>query len=175
MNQRPTSRSQHQSIADSVFDPLADAYRRWGYLQADLDPMARIEPFEHPDITEARAGADAHDVDAWRSLYCGKIGFEYMHMIERDRVDWLRDAIEAGPPQHDAHWILERLMETELFEKFLHTKYVGSKRFSVEGVAGLIPLLDSILDASGALGAEYLYVAMSHRGRLNVMKEIVNL
>ncbi len=175
MNQRPTSRSQHQSIADSVFDPLADAYRRWGYLQADLDPMGRIEPFEHPDISEARAGADARDVDAWRSLYCGKIGFEYMHMIERDRVDWLRDAIEAGPPQHDARWILERLMETELFEKFLHTKYVGSKRFSVEGVAGLIPLLDSILDASGELGTEYLYMAMSHRGRLNVMKSIANL
>jgi 2-oxoglutarate dehydrogenase E1 component len=87
----------------------------------------------------------------------------------------MRETIEAGPPAPDSKWILERLMETELFEKFLHTKYVGSKRFSVEGVAALIPLLDSILDASAGLGAEYLYIAMSHRGRLNVMKSIVNL
>jgi 2-oxoglutarate dehydrogenase E1 component len=175
MNQRPTSRIQHDPIAVSVHDPLADAFRRWGYLQADLDPMGRIAPYEHPDITEARASANAQDVDAWRTLYSGKIGFEFMHMVEKDRVDWIRETIEAGPPAPDTLWILERLMETELFEKFLHTKYVGSKRFSVEGVAAVIPLLDSILDASGALGAEYLYIAMSHRGRLNVMKSIVNL
>ncbi|MCI0451238.1 MAG: 2-oxoglutarate dehydrogenase E1 component [Candidatus Latescibacteria bacterium] len=174
MNQ-PTSRSRPESIAVSPPDPLADAYRRWGYLLADLDPMGRIEPFEHPDIAEARATADAREIEAWRSLYGGKIGFEFMHMVEKDRVEWMREAIEAGPPAPDAHWILERLMETELFERFLHTKYVGSKRFSVEGVAALIPLLDSILDASGGLGAEYLYIAMSHRGRLNVMKSIVNL
>ena len=175
MNQRPTSPIQHDPIALSVHDPLADAFRRWGYLQADLDPMGRIAPYEHPDITEARASANAQDVDAWRSLYSGKIGFEFMHMVEKERVDWIRETIEAGPPAPDTLWILERLMETELFEKFLHTKYVGSKRFSVEGVAAVIPLLDSILDASGALGAEYLYIAMSHRGRLNVMKSIVNL
>ncbi len=175
MNQRPTSRSQHDTITVPVHDPLADAYRRWGYLQADLDPMGRIEPFEHPDITEARAGGNAREVDAWRSVYCTKIGFEFMHMVEKDRVDWMREAIEAGPPAPDTHWILERLMETELFETFLPTKYVGSKRFSVEGVAALIPLIDSILDASGALGAEYLYAAMSHRGRLNMMKSIVIL
>jgi 2-oxoglutarate dehydrogenase E1 component len=66
-------------------------------------------------------------------------------------------------------------MEVELFERFLQLKYVGSKRFSIEGVAALIPLLDSVLDACGGRGAEYLYLAMSHRGRLNVMKEIVNL
>jgi 2-oxoglutarate dehydrogenase E1 component len=172
---RPTSSSQHDTIAFSVFDPLADAFRRWGYLQADLDPMGRIEPYEHPDVAQARATADVREVDAWRALYCGTIGFEFMHMMERDRVDWMRDAIESGPPKPDQKWILERLMETELFEKFLHTKYVGSKRFSAEGVASLIPLLDAILDTAGGLGAEYLYMAMSHRGRLNVMKSIVNL
>lgn len=175
MNQRPTSRTRQDAITVPAHDPLADAYRRWGYLQADLDPMGRIEPFEHPDVADARAGADARDVEAWHSIYSGKIGFEFMHMLEKDRIDWMRDTIEAGPAAFDANWVLERLMETELFEKFLHTKYVGSKRFSVEGVAALIPLLDSILDASGGLGTEYLYIAMSHRGRLNVMKSIVNL
>ncbi len=175
MNQRPTSRTQPDALAVTSHDPLADAFRRWGYLQADLDPMGRIAPFEHPDLADARASANPNDVAAWRELYCGKIGFEFMHMVEKERVDWMREAIEAGPPAPDSRWILERLMETELFEKFLHTKYVGSKRFSVEGVAAVVPLLDSILDASGGLGAEYLYIAMSHRGRLNVMKSIVNL
>ncbi|MGH7949326.1 MAG: thiamine pyrophosphate-dependent enzyme, partial [Candidatus Binataceae bacterium] len=175
MNKRPTSSEQPIPSTVSLPDPLADAYRRWGYLQADLDPMGRIQPYEHSDIVEARASAHAREADAWRAVYCGAIGFEFMHMVERERVDWMRDAIEGGVSAPDSRWILERLMETELFEKFLHTKYVGSKRFSVEGVAALIPLLDSILDASGALGAEYLYIAMSHRGRLNVMKSIVNL
>ncbi len=175
MNQQPTSQPDSSPTSITAHDPLADAYRRWGYLQADLDPMGRIEPYEHPDVADARAMSSASDVNAWRSVYCAKIGFEFMHMVERDRVDWMREVIEAGPPKPDRNWILERLMETELFEKFLHTKYVGSKRFSVEGVAAVIPLIDSILDASGSLGAEYLYIGMSHRGRLNVMKSIVNL
>jgi 2-oxoglutarate dehydrogenase complex dehydrogenase (E1) component-like enzyme len=108
-------------------------------------------------------------------MYCGAIGFEFMHIVQRDRVEWVRDMIEAGPTPVESRWVLQRLMEVELFERFLHLKYVGSKRFSIEGVAALIPLLDSILDASGAHGADHLYMAMSHRGRLNVMKEIVNL
>jgi 2-oxoglutarate dehydrogenase E1 component len=154
---------------------VADAYRRWGYLQADLDPLARLAPFEHADISDARSLGGRDENEKWRSIYCGPIGFEFMHMMERERVDWMREMIEAGPPSVDSRWVLSRLMHTELFERFLHLKYVGSKRFSIEGVAGLIPLLDSMLDASGQQGAEFLYIAMSHRGRLNVMKEIVNL
>ena len=156
-------------------DPVADAYRRWGYLLADVDPLGRLEPFEHPDIADALALGRADENARWRSIYGGAIGFEFMHMMERERVEWMREAIEAEPAPVDSRWILFRLMETELFEKFLHLKYVGSKRFSVEGIAGVIPLLDAILDASGNLGIEYLYIAMSHRGRLNVMKSIVNL
>ena len=159
----------------SLPDPLADAFRRWGYLLCDLDPLDRMLPYEHPDITDAVAAAGEDEARKWREIYGGPIGFEFMHMAERDRVEWMRDAIEAGPAAADSRWILSRLMETELFEKFLHLKYVGSKRFSVEGVAAMIPLLDSVLDASAELGAEYLYMAMSHRGRLNVMKSIVNI
>jgi 2-oxoglutarate dehydrogenase E1 component len=161
-------------VVSSHPDPLADAFRRWGYLMANLDPLGRMQPIEHPDITDASAG-DSESAGRWRSIYCGSLGFEYMHMVDRDRIEWLRDAIEAGAPPVDSRWVLGRLMETELFEKFLHLKYVGSKRFSCEGVAGMIPLLDAILDASGEFGAEYMYVGMSHRGRLNVMKSIVNI
>jgi len=156
-------------------DPVADAYRRWGYLQADIDPLQRLAPFEHPDIADAKTVASQADDHKWRSIYCGSLGFEFMHMMNRERVEWMRDAIEAGPPPVDSRFLLARLMETELFERFLHLKYVGSKRFSIEGVAGLIPLLDSMLDVCGSHGCEFLYLAMSHRGRLNVMKEIVNL
>lgn len=156
-------------------DPVGDAYRRWGFLQSNIDPLQRLAPYEHPDIADARAQGSREENQKWQSVYCGALGFEFMHMVQRERVEWMREMIEAGPPAVDSRWVLSRLMEVELFERFLHLKYVGSKRFSIEGVAGLIPLMDSILDACGGRGAEYLYIAMSHRGRLNVMKEIVNL
>jgi 2-oxoglutarate dehydrogenase E1 component len=156
-------------------DPLADAFRRWGYLAANLDPLDRYTPFEHPDLAEAAAGAAPGDVARWRSVYAGELGFEFMHMVDRDRVDWMREYIERGMPEVDEKWILGRIMESELFERFLHARYVGSKRFSIDGVAGLIPLLESVLNASADNGAEFLYIAMSHRGRINVMKNIVNI
>ncbi|HET6348832.1 MAG TPA: 2-oxoglutarate dehydrogenase E1 component [Candidatus Krumholzibacteria bacterium] len=173
--QTVSARSVRVADPDMTTDPVADAYRRWGYLQANVDPLQRLAPFEHPDVADARTRGGAEENARWRSIYCGSVGFEFMHMMERERVEWMREAIEAGPPAVDSRWVLSRLMETELFERFLHLKYVGTKRFSIEGIAGLIPLLDSMLDASGALGADFLYLGMSHRGRLNVMKSIVNL
>jgi 2-oxoglutarate dehydrogenase E1 component len=170
---RPVARSATAPAVSA--DALAEAFRRWGYLLADIDPLGRLAKHEHPDITDAVAASGDDDAAAWRTRYCGRIGFQFMHMVERERVEWMRETIEAGPPPVDSTWILSRLMETELFEKFLHLKYVGSKRFSVEGVAALIPLIDAALDISGELGVQYLYVAMSHRGRLNVMKSIVNI
>ncbi len=175
MSKRGPENASRAPVTVPAADPVGDAFRRWGYLLADIDPLGRIAPFEHPDVTDAIAIAGDGDLDRLRSLYCGSIGFEFMHMVDRERVEWMRETIEAGAPEVDSRWILARLMETELFEKFLHLKYVGSKRFSCEGVAGMIPLLDSMLNASGGLGVEYLYIAMSHRGRLNVMKSIVNI
>jgi len=157
------------------FDPLADAFRRWGYLAANLDPLERIVPFTHPDLEEEIAAADADAVDRWKSVYSASMGIEFMHMVDRERVDWVRETVERGMPEVDERWILGRLMESELFERFLHSRYVGSKRFSIDGVAGLITLLDSILDAGAENGAEFLYIGMSHRGRINVMKNIVNI
>ncbi len=155
-------------------DPLADAFRRWGYLQADIDPLGRLHPQVHPDVERALEHYGG-DVERWRSLYTGRVGFEFMHMVDRERVDWLAGRIEEGPPELDGQWVLGRIMEAELFERFMHSRYVGSKRFSIDGVAGLIPLLDAVLDDSANRGAEFLYIAMSHRGRLNVMKNIVGV
>jgi 2-oxoglutarate dehydrogenase E1 component len=162
-------------LAKQKFDPLADAFRRWGFLAADLDPLERLQPYSHPDLEEAVAGARGSDVERWRSIYSSVVGIEYMHMVQRDRVEWVREYVEKGAPEIDERWILGRLMESELFERFLHSRYVGSKRFSIDGVAGLIPLLDSILNAAANNGAEFLYIGMSHRGRINVMKNIVNI
>jgi 2-oxoglutarate dehydrogenase E1 component len=159
----------------NTYDPLADAFRRWGYLAAGLDPLERMEPYTHPDLADAIAAAEPSEVERWKSVYSSCMGIEFMHMIERDRVDWVRDFVERGKPEVDNHWILERLMESELFERFLHSRYVGSKRFSIDGIAGMIPLLDSILNASANAGAEFLYIGMSHRGRINVMKNIVKI
>jgi len=171
----PTPAPRDENSAQAATGSLADAFRRWGYLQADIDPLERLPRTEHPDITDACAGAAAEEVARWKSIYAGSIGFEFMHMRDRERVHWLRDAIEAGPSAVDGHWLLDRIMSAELFERFLHSRYVGSKRFSIDGIAGVIPLLDAILDTAGRNGAGFLYVAMSHRGRINVMKNIVNI
>ncbi len=172
-----SGRNKTEPLKNAAFDEkfVADAFRRWGYLMADLDPMGRLAPVVHPDIAEAIDGAPERAIEGYRATYAGPVGFEFMHMPERERVDWLRDAIEEGPPLFDREYILRRLMETELFERFLHSRYVGSKRFSIDGVAGVIPLLDAVLEAGAAEGAEFLYLGMSHRGRLNVMRNIVNI
>ena len=158
-----------------IYDPLADAFRRWGYLAGNLDPLERIVPFTHPDLADAIAAAKQDDVDRWRSIYSSCLGIEFMHMVDREKVDWMRETIEKGMPEVDVRRILGRLMESEMFERFLHSRYVGSKRFSIDGIAGLITLLDSILETASDGGAEYLYIGMSHRGRINVMKNIVGI
>jgi 2-oxoglutarate dehydrogenase E1 component len=129
----------------------------------------------HPDLSDAVAKADPSDVERWKSAYSTTMGIEFMHMVDRERIEWVRDFVERGMPEVDERWILGRLMESELFERFLHSRYVGSKRFSIDGVAGLITLLDSILNTAATNGAEFLYIGMSHRGRINVMKNIVKI
>jgi 2-oxoglutarate dehydrogenase E1 component len=144
-------------------------------LKANLDPLERIVPLTHPDLADAIATAKQDDVDHWRAIYSSCLGIEFMHMVDREKVDWMRETIEKGMPEVDGRRILRRLMESELFERFLHSRYVGSKRFSIDGVAGLITLLDSMLETASDGGAEYLYIGMSHRGRINVMKNIVGI
>lgn len=151
-------------------DYVADTFRRWGYLQADLDALGRIPPFPHRDL-DALQGEEA---DAWRKIYCSKIGAEFMHMPYPERCDWIAERLEKQAPEFNKRHVLKRILESETFEKFLHTRYVGSKRFSLDGLAVLIPLLDSILDQAAKQGVEVVMLAMAHRGRLNVMHHITH-
>ena len=100
MNKATTKKSE-ATVERAQRDPLADAFRRWGYLQADLDPMGRLERQFHPDIAEQLDGASPAEVGRWKSVYCARAGFEFMHVVDRERVDWMRDTIEAGPPPVD--------------------------------------------------------------------------
>ena len=112
------------------------------------------------------SGKDAADA---RAIYCRSIGAEFMHIADRDRRNWIAQRMESESPAPDRARILERLVRAEIFEQVLQTRYLGTKRYSLEGNASLIPLLDEMLAAAADLGAEQGVIAMSHRGRLNVM------
>jgi 2-oxoglutarate dehydrogenase E1 component len=144
---------------------IFDAFRRWGYLEATLDPLGMLEPLKSPDL-EGLTGEAAEEA---RRIYCGTVGADFMHLAEPERRRWIAERLEAPAPEVDQQKILERLIRADLFEQVLQARYLGTKRFSLEGVTALIPLLDAMLDAAGEHGAESSIMAMSHRGRLNVM------
>src|SRR5947208_3082955 len=146
-------------------DTVQDALRRWGYLQADLDPLGRLAPMPHPALD----GATGDEAARLRAAYCGSIGAEFMHMPYPDRCRFVAERMEAAPQAPDRRRILERLAQAEVFERFLHARYVGTKRYSLEGAAALIPLLDSVLETAASAGTEIALVGMSHRGRLSVL------
>src|ERR1700685_4301907 len=141
-----------------------DLFRRYGYLEADLDPLKIFKPLKYPDLQiTGPVAAEA------REIYCGTIGADFMHLMEPDRRQWIIERIQNIHTDVDQHKVLERLVRADLFEQVLQARYLGTKRFSLEGVTALIPLLDSILDTAGDFGAVDCVMAMSHRGRLNVM------
>jgi len=142
-----------------------DAFRRWGYYEANLDPLGFFGPFPQPDL-EGLTGPAAEEA---RGIYCGTIGADFMHLAQPERRRWIAERLEATPTETKREKILERLVRADLFEQVLQSRYLGTKRFSLEGVTALIPLLDSILDTAGEHGAVESVMAMSHRGRLNVM------
>lgn len=146
-------------------EQIFDAFRRWGYFEANLDPLGIFQPLKPPDLE----GFTGEAADEARRIYCGTIGADFMHLPEPERRNWIIERIEAPAGQVDQRKILERLIRADLFEQVLQARYLGSKRFSLEGVTALIPLLDSILEAAAESGAESSIMAMSHRGRLNVM------
>jgi 2-oxoglutarate dehydrogenase E1 component len=145
-----------------------DAFRRWGYLEADLDPLKHFPPQPHPELElSGEAAAEA------RKLYCGTIGAEFMHLPEPERRRWIEERMEAPPAEPDRARILERILGADVFEQVLQTRYLGTKRYSLEGNTSLIPLLDEMLEAAAGLGAQEAVMAMSHRGRLNVLLYVV--
>jgi 2-oxoglutarate dehydrogenase E1 component len=152
------------SVSSEERERIFDAFRRWGYLEADLDPLKLFKPLKYPDLELTGAVADEA-----RGVYCGTVGAEFMHLREPERRKWIAERLEQSAVAVDQNKILERLVRADLFEQVLQARYLGTKRFSLEGVTALIPLLDSILDTAGNSGAVDSIIAMSHRGRLNVM------
>lgn len=147
---------------------VAESFRRWGYLQASLDPFNRIPPLAHEDLDNVSES----EAKKWREIYCSSIGVEFMHIPYSDRCKWLASQMEEGQFTPDKEYILKRIASSEIFESYLHTRYVGNKRFSLEGLNVLIPALDSILDKAAELGFKHVLIGMAHRGRLNAMHHI---
>ena len=145
-----------------------EAFRRWGYLQADLDPLGLFRPRPHPELR--LSGPAAQEAG---SFYCGSIGAEFAHISDPERRRWIEQRIESPAPATDQQHTLERLIRADLFEQVMQSRYLGSKRFSLEGITVLIPLLDELLEAAAENGAEQAVMGMSHRGRLNVITHIV--
>jgi 2-oxoglutarate dehydrogenase E1 component len=156
------------AVRGEAQERIWDSFRRWGYLQANLDPLGVVDPAAIPELE-----ISGPDAEAARRLYCGTIGVEFMHIPDRESRAWIQERMESEAPEVDRERILELLVKAEIFEQTIQSRYLGTKRFSLEGESALLPLLDAILNAASDYGAEKGILAMSHRGRLNVMVNIV--
>jgi 2-oxoglutarate dehydrogenase E1 component len=146
-----------------------DVFRRWGYLQATLDPLGQYLPPE-PFPVATPEGELAQEA---RGYYCGTIGVEFMHITNPAQRQWLQQQIEHSAPAVDQRRILTALIRAELFEQVIQSRYLGTKRFSLEGLTVLIPFLEQLLETGAELGVRTSVLAMSHRGRLNVMTNTI--
>src|SRR5215472_2314971 len=120
---------------------VMDAFRRWGYLDANLDPFGGPIAGGFPELRiQGEAAEEA------RRIYCGSIGAEFMHLPPQDRREWIQEQMENAQLENaaavDRRWLAERLLQADLFEQILQTRYLGTKRYSGEGATALIPLLD---------------------------------
>lgn len=171
-NEMATSTQNHISAATAGPDQretVFDIFRRWGYLQATLDPLGQYlapEPFPTP-APEGEFAAEA------RAFYCGSTGVEFMHIANAAPRQWLQEQMEQTPEQPSQTHILSNLIRADIFEQVIQSRYLGTKRFSLEGLTVLIPFLDQVLASSSARGVSMAVLAMSHRGRLNVMTNII--
>src|SRR5919204_1634336 len=172
---------------------LINMYRVRGHLIADLDPLEVKPPSMHSELDPASVGLSIWDLDrpfvtgglteqrelplgeilrVLRDAYCRTATVEYMHISQPDEKAWIQERVEgvaSDLPADDQLQILHKLNEAEAFERFLHNKYVGHKRFSLEGAETLIPMLDAVLDRAADAGMDCVVMGMSHRGRLNVL------
>ncbi len=175
---------------------LIHAYRVRGHLMADIDPL-EYRQRKHPDLDVTRHGLTLWDLDrefptggfagrpfaklreilgVLRDSYCRTVGVEYMHIQDPEQREWLQDRIEVPhqrKPGTEQLRILRRLNAAEAFETFLQTKYVGQKRFSLEGGETVVALLDAVLGSAAEAGLEEVAIGMPHRGRLNILANIV--
>src|SRR5580765_4435749 len=123
-------------------EPVFDAFRQWGYLEADLDPLGFLHPIERPELKiEAEAAEEA------RQVYCSTVGAEFMHITDPERRHWIQARMEGPQSEVDQEHVLDQLTRADLFEQVIQQRYLGNKRFSLEGVTALIPLVDEIIEA----------------------------
>jgi 2-oxoglutarate dehydrogenase E1 component len=172
------------------------AHRVMGSRYSQLDPLKRLERTPVPELELSYYGLTDADMDrefspgSWqgatgsmrlrdlvgavKKTYCGTIGIEYMYIASTEEKRWIQKRFEGSlsTPSFTAaqkKWILERITASETLERYLHTRYVGQKRFSGEGGESLIPMLDTVIENTGAHGAKEVVIGMAHRGRLNVL------
>jgi 2-oxoglutarate dehydrogenase E1 component len=148
-----------------------EVFRRWGYLQTTLDPLGQYLPKE-PFPVALPEGMEDAAAEA-RGFYCGTIGVEFMHIANAEKREWLQEQMEREAPAVDRKRVLTQLIKADLFEQVIQARYLGTKRFSLEGLTVLIPFLDRVLEVSAGLGVTTAVLAMSHRGRLNVMTNTI--
>ena len=189
---------EHQRLLKQLHvQSLINMYRVRGHLMAHLDPLDAEPPHIHPEldplnyglsiwdlprrfVTDGLGGRDVDTLDAvlhlLREAYCGTLGIEYMHIQDPEQKRWIQEHVEGVPttiPADEQRHVLGRLNAAEVFERFLHTRYVGQKRFGLEGAESTIVLLDTLLDQAAAEGTAEVVMGMAHRGRLNVLANIV--
>ncbi len=178
---------------------LIRAYRARGHMLADLDPLELKDKGDHPELDPLHYGFVASDftrpifingvlgkdyatlneiVDILQHTYCNKIGVEFLHLTDPEEKAWIQERIEE--PQNKTEFtvngkraILQRMIAAEKFEQFLHKKYPGTKRFGVDGGEALIPLIEQIMKRGGQMGLEEIVIGMAHRGRLNVLANVM--
>jgi 2-oxoglutarate decarboxylase len=188
---------EHQRALKQVHvQSLVNMYRVRGHLIADLDPLSAERRPLHPEldpttygltlwdldrefVVDGLAGRDVlrlgEALDILRDAYCRTLSIEYMHIQDPDQKRWVQRHVEGVPTalgKEEQRHILDRLNAAEAFERFLHTRYVGQKRYGLEGAESAIVLLDALLDEATAAGMSEAVLGMAHRGRLNVLANI---
>jgi len=149
-------------------EAILEAYRRWGHLEAAIDPLGRLPAVRHPELP-----AEGDGVEAARAAYCGPLTVEMAHIADPERRAWLAERMEGEAPPVDSARVLDELVRSEMLEQSIQARYLGYKRFSLEGLTALIPFLTHLLDGAAGHGAGQAILGMSHRGRLNVMAWVV--
>ncbi|TMA70285.1 MAG: 2-oxoglutarate dehydrogenase E1 component, partial [Deltaproteobacteria bacterium] len=177
---------------------LVHSFRELGHLVAHLNPL-EPRPMGHPLLDPAEFGFTEADmeravdcggfrgprraplgelIERLRRTYCGTLGVEYLHIPDKEQREWLQERMEPteNRPElaaEDRIRVLENLLQAEAFEQFLQVRYPTAKRFSLEGGDSLIPMLDTLIEEAGTLGVEEIVFGMPHRGRLNVLANVI--
>ena len=178
---------------------LIRAYRIRGHLTANLDPLGLMTKEEHPELQPETYGFTKSDLNKkifldgvlglqeatlaeikniLKKTYSGNIGYEFMHMGDPEEKNWIRNRIEGAEKEvtfteNGKKAILNKIIEAEGFEKYLHVKFVGTKRFGIDGGESLVPALEQIIKRGGNLGVKEIKIGMSHRGRLNILSNVM--